>query len=136
MQNLFLKAAQLWAQQTNINFSLVSDNAADWGTGNYQQGDPGYGDIRIGGYIFGSDLARKIRRTSATAWVSDPWARGSYSAARPGFARGRTTLATPVADRVFFAGEACPPTAYGAIHGAWLSGVDAAHRILATRRAS
>ena len=86
--------------------------------------------------IFGGDLAGKIRRTSATAWVSDPWARGSYSAARPGFARCRTMLATPVADRVFFAGEACPPTAYGAIHGAWLSGVDAAHRILATRRAS
>jgi monoamine oxidase len=40
-------------------------------------------------------------------------------------------LAEPVADRVFFAGEACTPTAYGAIHGAWASGVDAARRIVA-----
>jgi monoamine oxidase len=79
--------------------------------------------------LFGSDLGRRIRRTTATAWLSDPWARGSYSAARPGFARCRAALAEPVADRVFFAGEACTPTAFGAIHGAWASGVDAARRV-------
>ena len=79
--------------------------------------------------VFGSDLGRRIRRSTATAWLSDRWARGSYSAARPGFARCRRVLAEPVADRVFFAGEACTPTAYGAIHGAWASGADAAHRI-------
>jgi monoamine oxidase len=82
--------------------------------------------------LFGSDLARRIRRTTATAWLGDPWARGSYSAARPGFARCRRTLAEPVADRVFFAGEACPPAAYGSIHGAWASGAAAARRIAAT----
>ena len=81
--------------------------------------------------LFGSDVGRGIRGMTATAWLSDPWARGSYSAARPGFARCRTVLAAPVADRVFFAGEACPPAAYGAIHGAWASGVDAADRIVA-----
>ena len=79
--------------------------------------------------LFGHDLGRAIRRMTATAWSTDPWARGSYSAARPGFARCRSVLAEPVADRVFFAGEAVPPTAYGAIHGAWASGVDAAQRI-------
>jgi len=82
--------------------------------------------------LFGTDLRDQIRRTSATAWLADPWARGSYSAARPGFARCRAILAAPVADRVFFAGEACPPTMYGAIHGAWASGVDAARRVAAT----
>jgi hypothetical protein len=51
-QNLFLKAAQSWAVQTNINFAVVPDNGADEGSGNYQQGDPGFGDIRIGGYHF------------------------------------------------------------------------------------
>jgi hypothetical protein len=65
LQNLFLKAAQVWAQQTNINFSLVSDNASDWSTGDYQQGDPGFGDIRIGGYTFGST-------TLATAYQPPP----------------------------------------------------------------
>lgn len=87
--------------------------------------------------LFGSDLGRRIRRTTATAWLSDPWARGSYSAARPGFARCRAVLTEPVGERVFFAGEACTPTAFGAIHGAWASGADAARRVVSalTRRA-
>jgi hypothetical protein len=50
-----LKAAQSWAQQTNINFALVSDNGATLGQGSYQQGDPNMGDIRIGGYNFGNN---------------------------------------------------------------------------------
>src|SRR5262249_16447383 len=53
----------VWAQRTNINFTVVSDNGAAWGGGNYQQGDPGYGDIRIGGYNFGS---------SPLAWAYQP----------------------------------------------------------------
>src|SRR5437763_6373518 len=53
-QNQFLKAAQVWAQQTNINFSLVPDSGADIGSGNNQQGDAGFGDIRIGSFNFGS----------------------------------------------------------------------------------
>jgi hypothetical protein len=53
-QNVILKAAQSWAQQTNINFALVSDDGAVEGGGSYQQGDPGMGDIRFGGYNFGN----------------------------------------------------------------------------------
>jgi hypothetical protein len=52
-ENIIVKAAQAWAQQTNINFSVVSDSGADEGSGNYQQGDPTMGDIRIGGYETG-----------------------------------------------------------------------------------
>jgi monoamine oxidase len=83
------------------------------------------------GSVFGSDLGRRIRRSTATAWLADPWARGSYSAARPGCARCRGTLVEPIADRVFFAGEACTATAFGAIHGAWRSAAEAARRIVA-----
>jgi hypothetical protein len=53
-ENIILKAAQTWAAQTNINFAVVSDNGTAIGGGNYQQGDPGMGDIRIGGYNFGN----------------------------------------------------------------------------------
>jgi predicted Zn-dependent protease len=53
-QKVILKAAQSWAQQTNVNFALVPDNGAASGSGNYQQGDPGFGDIRITGYNFGN----------------------------------------------------------------------------------
>src|SRR5213593_776835 len=36
-QNVILKAAQTWAQQTNLNFSLVADNGATTGSGGSQQ---------------------------------------------------------------------------------------------------
>jgi hypothetical protein len=53
-QNIILKAAQSWAAQTNINFAVVPDNGAPEGSGGYQQGASTFGDIRIGGYNFGS----------------------------------------------------------------------------------
>ncbi|HEX5273407.1 MAG TPA: matrixin family metalloprotease [Gemmataceae bacterium] len=53
-ENAILKAAQTWAQQANINFTVVSDSGADSGSGSYQQGDPTFGDIRIGGFDFGN----------------------------------------------------------------------------------
>jgi hypothetical protein len=51
-QNIILQAAQVWAQQTNLNFVVVPDNGAPAGSDVDQQGDPGFGDIRIGGYNF------------------------------------------------------------------------------------
>ncbi len=54
-QNIILKAAQTWAQQTNINFVLVSDSGATSGSGPDEQGDPTMGDIRICGYNFGTN---------------------------------------------------------------------------------
>jgi hypothetical protein len=62
-QGAILKAAQAWAQVTNLNFAVVPDNGASFGAGNYQQGDPGFGDIRIGGYNFGN---------STLAWAYQP----------------------------------------------------------------
>ena len=53
-QNVILQAAQTWAQQTNINFAVVPDNGAPEGSGSQEQGGAGFGDIRIGGYNFGS----------------------------------------------------------------------------------
>jgi predicted Zn-dependent protease len=52
-QDAILTAAQTWAQQANINFTVVADNGTPSGQGNYQQGDPGMGDIRIGAYNLG-----------------------------------------------------------------------------------
>lgn len=48
-----LRAAQVWAQQTNVNFALVSDDGSASGTGLYQQGAANFGDIRIGGMNLG-----------------------------------------------------------------------------------
>jgi hypothetical protein len=51
-QKQILKAAASWAQEANINFAVVPDDGAPIGSGLFQQGDPGMGDIRIGGYNF------------------------------------------------------------------------------------
>jgi hypothetical protein len=53
-ENQILRAAQVWAQQANLNFTVVADSGAPIGSGSYEQGDPTMGDIRIGGYNFNS----------------------------------------------------------------------------------
>jgi hypothetical protein len=63
-QNQILKAAQVWAQQTDVNFAAVSDDGVASGSGNYEQGDPNHGDIRIGGYQEGT-----TGMPLATAWM-------------------------------------------------------------------
>ena len=42
------KALQAWSSQANINVGLVSDGGADLGSAGLAQGDPRFGDIRIG----------------------------------------------------------------------------------------
>lgn len=64
-QNEFLEAAQQFAAVTNLNFAVVSDNGDDIGSGDYQQGDPNFGDIRVGGYNF-------LSTTVAQAYAPPP----------------------------------------------------------------
>jgi hypothetical protein len=64
-ENVILKAAQTWAAQTNLNFAAVPDNGGDLGSGGDEQGDPGMGDIRVGGCNFGTT-------TLATAYQPPP----------------------------------------------------------------
>lgn len=81
--------------------------------------------------IFGADIRRKIKAAATTHWLSDPFIRGGYSCTLPGKANARKTLNRPVGERLFFAGEACSITAYGAVHGAYETGVAAADRVAA-----
>jgi monoamine oxidase len=73
-------------------------------------------------------LGRNDNRTQRppladSVWRADPFARGSYSCARPGHA-----------DRLFFTGEACSPNFFSTAHGAYETGLDAADAALATLR--
>jgi hypothetical protein len=47
-----LKAAQVWAPQTDLDVVVVADEGTPLDSGNYQQGNPNMGDIRSGGYGF------------------------------------------------------------------------------------
>lgn len=75
--------------------------------------------------MFGSSIARRVVAGVATAWASDPFIGGGYSAALPGRAHLRSDLARPVHERIFFAGEATHPHFFSAAHGAYLSGAAA-----------
>jgi len=65
-----------------------------------------------------------------TRWSSDPFTRGSYSypAVNSNPADFRK-LAEKVESKLFFAGEATIPEAWGTVHGAYLSGITAANEI-------
>jgi monoamine oxidase len=64
-------------------------------------------------------------------WGADPWARGAYSAARPGGAAQRKRLSEPwdADGRIVYAGEACAGLWATMVSGAWLAGRAAAERI-------
>ena len=78
--------------------------------------------------LFGSDFKRNITRFRSSAWGNDPLTRGAFSASRPGRSTQRQKLAEPIAERIFFAGEAASQTAFCTAHGAWESGRDAVLR--------
>lgn len=61
-----------------------------------------------------------------TRWDAEPFVQGGVSAAAPGAGPSRRVLLDPVADRVFFAGEAAHETLWGTVAGAALSGERAA----------
>ncbi len=66
-----------------------------------------------------------------TRWLSDPFAGGSYSHLPVGATPDdRAALAEPINDRVFFAGEATMIEQAATVHGAYLSGVREAQRIM------
>lgn len=84
--------------------------------------------------LYGSDFAKRVKPLAFHGWLTDPFARGSYSYAKVGHADDRARLAEPVEDRIFFAGEACSRSDYSTAHGAYRTGIDAAEQIIASRR--
>lgn len=72
-----------------------------------------------------------------TRWKSDPFARGSYSSLPVGAGiSDLRALGEPVGDRLLFAGEATSAQYSGYVHGALLTGVREAERLLRTTGAA
>lgn len=67
-------------------------------------------------------------------WHADPFARGAYSWAPAGCLDARATLAEPVEETLWFAGEAVNLEGFGGtVHGAMGAGMRTAHEILHLR---
>jgi monoamine oxidase len=86
--------------------------------------------------LVGASFPRRLKLLAASSWATDPYALGSYSYARPGFADARAVLARPQAGRIFIAGEACSRHRYSTAHGAYQTGYEAAERALAALQPS
>lgn len=76
--------------------------------------------------MYGSSSVRRVTAARASSWGTAPWIWGGYAAMTPGGGDPRAVLAEPVADRLFFAGEAIHPYFFSTAHGAWESGERAA----------
>ncbi len=72
--------------------------------------------------VYGSASAKRVGNGIVTQWAQDPYALGAYSYALPGERAARDVLAEPLADRLYFAGEATYPAHYATVHGAFMSG--------------
>jgi monoamine oxidase len=83
--------------------------------------------------IFGADAKEPVAHR-ITRWASDSFAGGSYSNLPVGSSpKDFDTLAEPVDDRLFFAGEATSRNHNASVHGAYLSGLREARRISGER---
>ena len=80
--------------------------------------------------MFGNDISDPVE-AQITRWRSDPFSGGSYSFYATGSGGSdREEIATSEAGRLHFAGEAQSRLYPGTVHGALLSGHDAAVRIV------
>ncbi len=84
--------------------------------------------------VFGSEIDHSFVRGSASSWATDPLTVGSYASAQPGASDRRDVLREPIADRIFFAGEACHQSMFASVAGAHLSGKETADQLSAILR--
>lgn len=76
--------------------------------------------------------AKVPKRAIVTRWNGDPFARGAYSFAGVGSTeKDHEAMAQPEGQRLFFAGEHTHEKYRATVHGAYLSGIREADRILA-----
>ena len=80
---------------------------------------------------FGSDIRQHIVASAVTGWTMDEHIGGAYSGAAPGKAEARAVFSQPVHERIFLAGEHVHRHYMATVHGAYETGLDAAHKAAA-----
>jgi monoamine oxidase len=78
---------------------------------------------------FGARAIAGLSVPAMTAWRHDPWSRASWAVVPPGRLPNRDRLKEPVADRVWFAGEALSRAQWGTAGGAFEEGMRAADEV-------
>ncbi|MGF1444818.1 MAG: flavin monoamine oxidase family protein [Pikeienuella sp.] len=80
--------------------------------------------------LFGSDVRKHFIAGFRTDWATNPLTWGAYSSQRPGQRGARKALGKPIAERLYFAGEAVDPDRATLANGAFDSGERAAKKIV------
>jgi monoamine oxidase len=88
-----------------------------------------FATARLAGMV-GGHIRQAIAGGRLAAWWTDPYARGSYSVARPGRVAARQALRQPVGGKVFLAGEASAGGGAMTVGGATLEGQRVARAVL------
>src|SRR5262245_36951808 len=84
-----LRAFQTWAVEANLNVGVVADGGQPFGTLGLKQGDPRFGDVRIGALPLGKDVlavANPYDPFVANTWVGDVFLNSAFqfNAGNPG----------------------------------------------------
>lgn len=83
------------------------------------------------GSMFPEATQSNLVASEASAWNTSPYSMGAFTYAGAGNASARVTLGQPLADQLFFAGEAVSVYSHSTVHGAWETGQLAANLALA-----
>lgn len=126
-----------WAEWLNVYYYtkqpiLLGFNAGAYGAAIERMTDEAIvaGAMTALRTIYGSSMPDP-EAWQITRWGTDPFAYGSYSHIPPGASSAdRVSLAKPVGNRLYFAGEATHRQYPATVHGAFLSGQRAAQQLL------
>lgn len=126
-----------WAEFLNLDAYTGKPILLGFNAGDYGREVEGFSDAEIVAQamdvlriIYGNDIPEPIDYLQ-TRWINDPYARGSYSFMAVGSSgEDREALGECVMDRVYFAGEATSVSYPSTVHGAFMSGVDAADLLM------
>jgi monoamine oxidase len=124
------RTAFLYANAGSSSVCFI-DVAGSFGRDLTAQGEPAMAAFAVEWLtkLFGSEIAAKVKKTSATRWNAAPFILGAMSAAAPGAQPSRKILTEPIGS-LFLAGEATHETLWGTVDGAWESGERAADAAL------
>jgi hypothetical protein len=81
VEQTILRAFQTWAQYTNVNISITGDDGEAFGAPGLVQGDPRFGDIRIGADALAQSTVATATgyQPSGTTWSGDVLFNSNYS---------------------------------------------------------
>ncbi|MCU0818516.1 MAG: FAD-dependent oxidoreductase [Beijerinckiaceae bacterium] len=109
------------------NDLVVAHFGGDYARSVAAQGEAAAVEHMLGRFvaILGEDARKAFRGGRLAGWSADPYALGGYSIAKPGQSQARDALAMPVANRLWFAGEASAGAGSMTAGGAALAGARA-----------